>query len=280
MQWSVELVLRPGSTVLEQRVTLYNRSDVRHRYYWWSNAGVRVWDDSKIFYPMRWTASHGFTEVDTWPVDASGTDVSVIHNQTKGPVVAVRAWEPRAFLWAYIIRTPMRAWRTMPSTRNCRRRRSGRGASTLMAWTGGGALSDDNSAYVEVQGGLMRNQETYAFLEPQQTIRVHRVLDAGAGNRWNCASESGGRFEFRTEGRSRHGRLQYECGRGFGPRYDCSTGSAWCEEARVDLSPEKTWSRDVTAPAGKLTFELDRWQRTSVDATDGRRIRLVAGERD
>src|SRR5205807_2263960 len=33
------------------------------------------------------------------------------------------------------------------------------------------ALSDNNSAYVEVQAGLFRNQETYAFLQPRQTIR-------------------------------------------------------------------------------------------------------------
>jgi len=32
------------------------------------------------------------------------------------------------------------------------------------------ARSDANSAYVEVQAGLMRNQETYAFLEPRQSI--------------------------------------------------------------------------------------------------------------
>ncbi len=32
------------------------------------------------------------------------------------------------------------------------------------------ALSDNNSAYVEVQAGLFRNQETFAFLEPGQTI--------------------------------------------------------------------------------------------------------------
>ena len=59
MQWTVELVLRPRSTVLEQRVTLYNRSDVRHRFYWWNNAGVEVWDDSRIQYPMHFAASHG-----------------------------------------------------------------------------------------------------------------------------------------------------------------------------------------------------------------------------
>ena len=47
----------------KRRVTLNNRSDVRHRFYWWNNAGVQVWDDSRIQYPMRFTASHGFREV-------------------------------------------------------------------------------------------------------------------------------------------------------------------------------------------------------------------------
>ena len=32
MEWSVEMVLHPKSTVLEQRVSLSNRSDVRHRF--------------------------------------------------------------------------------------------------------------------------------------------------------------------------------------------------------------------------------------------------------
>jgi hypothetical protein len=33
------------------------------------------------------------------------------------------------------------------------------------------ALSDNNSGYVEIQAGLFRNQETYAFLDPQDSIR-------------------------------------------------------------------------------------------------------------
>ena len=48
MEWHVKLLLRPGSTVLEERVRLRNRSDVRHRFYWWNNAAVRVSDDSKM----------------------------------------------------------------------------------------------------------------------------------------------------------------------------------------------------------------------------------------
>src|SRR5258708_16873065 len=86
MEWTVELVLRPKSTLLEQRVALSNRSDFRHRFYWWNNAGVAVLDDSRIVYPMRYAASHGFTEVQPWPIDADGVDLSVIRNHTHGAV--------------------------------------------------------------------------------------------------------------------------------------------------------------------------------------------------
>jgi hypothetical protein len=136
MQWSVQLTLRPGSTVLEQSVTLYNRSDVRHRYYWWNNAGVRVWDDSVICYPMRNTASHGFTRVDTWPVDSSGTDPA--SSATKSRARFRFLFTPAASRgWASTIPTRRRAWRTTPTTPSCRGRRSGRGAWMPTAWTGG-----------------------------------------------------------------------------------------------------------------------------------------------
>ena len=76
MQWRVALTLRPGRSVLEQATTLYNRSETRHRFYWWTNAAVETWDDSQLVYPMEFTATHGFTQVDTWPVDTSGVDLS------------------------------------------------------------------------------------------------------------------------------------------------------------------------------------------------------------
>jgi hypothetical protein len=63
MQWRVQLTLRPGRAYLEQRTTLYNRSDIRHRFYWWTNAAVEVWDDSRISYSMEFTAGHGFANM-------------------------------------------------------------------------------------------------------------------------------------------------------------------------------------------------------------------------
>jgi len=188
MEWSVEMVLRPKSTVLEQRVTLYNRSNVRHRFYWWNNAGVEVWDDSHIEYPMRFTASHGFTEVQPWPVDSAGRDLSIIRNQTDGPVS----------LFVHGSREPfMGVWNphTNSGTVHFANYDALPGKKT---WSWGvdadgldwrKALSDNDSAYVEVQGGLFRNQETYAFLEPRQTIRFSEywmpVRDIGGITRAN-----------------------------------------------------------------------------------------------
>jgi hypothetical protein len=185
MQWSVELVLRPHSTVLEERVTLNNRSDIRHRFYWWNNAGIRVWDDSRIEYPMRFTASHGFRDVQPWPIEADGTDLSIVKNQTKGPVSLfvhgsrepfMGVWHPRTNTgtvhyadYAQLPAKKIWSWGTDPDGLDWRK-----------------ALSDDNSAYVEVQAGLFRNQETYAFLEPRQTIRFSEfwILAEFPGPTW------------------------------------------------------------------------------------------------
>ena len=46
---SVEFVLRPGSSALEQRVALYNPSDLRRRYSWCTNAEVQFDDPGTMF---------------------------------------------------------------------------------------------------------------------------------------------------------------------------------------------------------------------------------------
>ena len=139
---------------------------------------------------MRFAASHGFTEIHPWPVDDDGIDYSIVRNQTKGPVsmfamgAAKTSWVcgiphtntgtvhfaeydelPAKKIWSWGVDADGLDWRK--------------------------ALSDDNSAYVEVQAGLFRNQETYAFLEPRQTIRFTEywmpVREIGGISRANLA---------------------------------------------------------------------------------------------
>jgi len=256
MQWTVELRLRPASTLLEEHVTLYNRSDVRHRYYWWNNAGVRVWDDSKICYPMRWTASHGFTRVDTWPVDSSGADLSVIRNQTHGTVSLFVHGSREPFMGVYHPHTQAGVahyadFAELPGKK---------------IWSWGvdadgldwrRALSDDNSAYVEVQAGLMRNQETYAFLEPRQTIRFTEFWMPVRGIGGIARANLAGVLNFERDG----GKLVT----GFnanealpGARIRLLDGTRTVHEEVADLTPARTWLHEVAAPPARLTFELRR----------------------
>ena len=51
MRWEVEITLRPGVDVVEQHITLSNPSPVRHRYYWWNNAEIPAFDDTRFYLP-------------------------------------------------------------------------------------------------------------------------------------------------------------------------------------------------------------------------------------
>jgi tetratricopeptide (TPR) repeat protein len=186
MQWRVQLTLRPGRAVLEQQTALYNRSDARHRFYWWTNAGVQVWDDTKILYPTEFTASHGFTFVDTWPIDAAGHDVSIVGNHKYGPVSRFAHGSREPFMGVYHPSTASGVVHYSPPT--------DLPAKKFWSWSSDAdgldwrrALSDNNSAYVEIQAGPFRNQETYGFLEPQQTLRFSEywmpMLDLGGLSR-------------------------------------------------------------------------------------------------
>jgi len=256
MEWSVELTLRPGSTVLEQHVILSNRSDVRRRFYWWNNAAVQVWDDSQIQYPMRFAAAHGFAEVQRWPVDPQGKDLSVIHNQTDGPVSLfvhgsrenfMGVWHPRtntgtAHFADYAELPAKKIWSWGVDAEG-------------LDWRE--ALSDNNSAYVELQAGLFRNQETYAFLEPRQSISFTEywmpVRDTNGISRANLAGvvhleKKAGKLAicFNVNQKLTDATVQI------------LDGNRSLLNEKENLVPERVWRREIQIPdtGKKYTFEL------------------------
>ena len=272
MEWLVELRLRPGSTVLEEHVTLNNRSDVRHRFYWWNNAGIEVKDDSRVYYPMRFTASHGFTDVDTWPVDSTGKDLSLVHNQTDGPVSRfvhgsrepfMGVWRPDTnsgiVHYAEYAELPAKkiwSWGVDADGLDWRR-----------------ALSDNNSVYVEVQAGLFRNQETYAFLEPRQTIRFSEY--------WMPARGIGGIARANLAGvlnlTRRDGALvaAFNANRKIAPAtIRVLQGTRVLAQEAISLTPEHIWKLGINnVAAAPCTFELR-------DATGKVLLRQTEGEYD
>lgn len=256
MEWTVRLVLRPGSTVLEQDVTLTNRDDVRHRFYWWSNGGVQVWDDSRITYPMRFTASHGFVDVDRWPVSTEGKDLSLVSNHTAGPVsrFVYGSREPYMGVWNPKMNAGVVHYADYGDLPGKKIWSWGSDADGL-DWRR--ALSDNNSQYVEVQGGLFRNQETYAFLEPRKSLHFNEF--------WMPTRGLGGLSRANLAGAVnlvRHGDVlltSLNVNRKLpGAVIRFTQGSRTISSATEDLSPEKTWSKQVRSGDSQhpLTFEL------------------------
>jgi tetratricopeptide (TPR) repeat protein len=256
MEWSVELTLRPGSTVLEQHVTLSNRSDVRHRFYWWNNAAVQVWDDSQIQYPMRFAAAHGFAEVQRWPVDPKGKDLSVIHDQTDGAVSLFVHGSRENFMGVWHPRTNTGTAHFADYTELPAKKIWSWGVDAEgLGWRK--ALSDNNSAYVELQAGLFRNQETYAFLEPRQSIAFTEywmpVRDTNGISRANLAGV--------VHLERKAGRLT-ACFNSNRKLLDATIqildGNSSLLNEKENLVPERLWKREVQIPdtGKKYTFEL------------------------
>ena len=161
---------------------------------------MEVWDDSRIEYPMRFAASHGFTEVQPWPVEADGTDLSLIRNQTKGPVSLFvhGSREPFMGVWNPHTNTGIAHFADYDELPAKKIWSWGVDADGL-DWRN--TLSDNDSAYVEVQAGLFRNQETYAFLQPRQTISfseywmpVREIGGISRANYGGCLSGPQGQY--------------------------------------------------------------------------------------
>jgi tetratricopeptide (TPR) repeat protein len=273
MEWTVELMLRPKSTLLEERVTLSNRSDVRHRFYWWNNAAARVSDDSQIVYPMRFAASHGFTEVVRWPVDEDRHDLSIIRNHVHGAVSLFTHGSREGFMgvWHSGTRTGtvhFAEYEDLPAKKIWSWGVDEEG----MDWRK--ALSDDNSGYVEIQAGLFRNQETYAFMAPRQSIHFSEY--------WMPVREIGGISRANLSGvlsLARQGNtlvVGFNANRSF-PKATVSilNGHNSLFSDKVDLAPERAWTHELPASDAptKYTVEIR-------DALGAVLIRHTEGEYD
>jgi hypothetical protein len=222
---------------------------------------------------MRFTASHGFREVAPWPVEADGTDLSIIKNQTKGPVsVFVHAsrepfmgvWHPHTNTgtahYADYSQLPAKkiwSWGTDPDGLDWRK-----------------TLSDNDSAYVEIQAGLFRNQETYAFLEPRQTISFSEF--------WMPVRNIGGISRANLAGVVHLGREENSLVTGLNvnqavPRATLriALGDKTVFQEKADLVPQRTWTHEFTNadPQQKYSFEVR-------DAKDALLLHQTEGQYD
>ena len=164
--------------------------------------GVRVWDDSRIEYPMRFTASHGFREVDTWPVEPRRRRPLRGGQPPLRPGLPVQPRQPRGLHGRL---PPADAGGRRPlllAARTRRPRRSGPGAATPTASTGARRSPTTRAPTSRCRPASSATRRPTAFLEPAGVDPLHRVLDAGAGDLRHHAREPGrGRSSLTRDGR-------------------------------------------------------------------------------
>ncbi len=192
---------------------------------------------------MRFTATHGFTEIHPWPVDNDGIDYSLVRNQVKGPVSMFSYGSREGFMGVWNPHTNtgtvhFAEYEDLP-------------AKKIWSWGVDAdgldwrkALSDNNSAYLEVQAGLFRNQETYAFLEPRQAIHFSEY--------WMPVREIGGISRANLAGVASLNRRSSSLLAGFNanqpiPHASVSIllGTQQLVHEQVDLTPERIWAHEL-----------------------------------
>ena len=190
-----------------------------------------------------------------WPVDAQGKDLSMIRNQTDGPVSRFvhGSREPFMGVWRPDTKTGVVHYADYAQLPAKKIWSWGVDADGL-DWRR--ALSDNNSAYVEVQAGLFRNQETYAFLQPRQTIAFDEY--------WMPVRGLGGIARANLAGVLNLSRQDgaliaaFNANRKFAlASVRILQGTRVLAEEKVNLAPERTWKREVKNVAAEpCTFEL------------------------
>jgi tetratricopeptide (TPR) repeat protein len=168
MRWAVEITLRPGVDVLEERITLSNPSAVRHRYYWWNNAEIPAFEDTRFYLPCHVTSSHAHADLDSWPINGAGVDMSRMANHQGDGVARFGMGCREPFMGVYSPQDGAGTGHFADPAVVPGKKIWSWGSAKSRADTAK-ALTDNGSQYVELQAGLFEDQETYGFLDPQQT---------------------------------------------------------------------------------------------------------------
>jgi len=179
MKGMVGICLHPGSSLVEARVRLFNRTPFVQTFLWWANAAVRVHDRYQSFFPpdVTWVADHARRAVSSFPiargvyygVDYSrGVDLTWYRNI---PVPTSYMVVDTAYDFFGGYDHERRAGLVHVADRHI--------APGKKQWTWGNAefgyawdreLTDSDGPYIELMAGVFTdNQPDFSFLHPYET---------------------------------------------------------------------------------------------------------------
>ena len=244
MKWSVQITVFPDRSCFQNRILLANPTLTHNNAYFWANAAVHAWDDTKVsFPPTAYTYAGRRRDPQPWPIH-EGRDLGWYKNT------------PRAF--DYFSGTPADFVAAYNQQRDC--------GSVLFAsrdqsfgkkfWTWGTArsgliwediLTDADGQYIELQSGRLLTQGDSWLFEPhmQESWEEYwfpiKQMDGFASANQDAA------VNFAV----RQGKLLVALNvtRPF-PEATVSVSTAGGEIFResANLQPGESWRREINAP--------------------------------
>jgi tetratricopeptide (TPR) repeat protein len=166
MRWAVVTTLSPDRAYFKNKIVLYNPTLTHNNGYFWANAAVHAWDDTRvIFPPTDYIFSFKRANPRPWPI-LDGTDRSWYKN-TASP-------------FDYFCGTPGDYNGAYNVEHDCGTVHCGVWHESLgkKFWTWGtarggamweGILTDNDGQYIEVQSGRLLTQGDTWILEPHMT---------------------------------------------------------------------------------------------------------------
>lgn len=179
--------LTPGSSVVELRVRLFNRTDEPQSFLWWANVAARVDDEYQSFFPtdVRMVADHAKRAVSAFPaadrpyygvdyparVDSAHPDADRIDWYRNIPVptsyMAVGSSDDFFGGYDHGARAGFVHWadhRVAPG------KKQWTWGNAPFGWAWDANLSDGDGAYVELMAGVFTdNQPDFSWLAPGET---------------------------------------------------------------------------------------------------------------
>ena len=251
--WTVVVTLRPGRSFLEERIRIYNPTEMVRPYYFWNCTAMPNTPGFRFIYPMTLGCDHSAKEFFTWPLD-HGKDLSRGTNYQDAS--SIFAWFcDQDFFGSY----DDAADRGVVSHANHREVRGKK------AWTWGQGgfgrmhqrdLTDSDGPYNEVQTGPLLTQGEVGRLEPSEAVSwqewwypIHGLGGFTFANRDLAANAA-------FEGRSLHLRL---LGTGTWSPVDVRVlqGTNLVAQSRCQISPQRQTDLMLALPATPTAVEVE-----------------------
>lgn len=264
MRAAVGITVYPGSSVVEARAVVVNRTDAPLPFMWWNNLAVRVHKDYKATFPpdVEWGNDHDRRAVISFPVMkgvfhtarpfdyGEGTDATWFSNvKLPTSVMVMRGQSDMDFLGGYDFAADAGTVTVSDHHYSIGKKMWTWGDGDFgRAWCAN--LTDNDDRYIELMTGVYTdNQPDFTYIMPGET-KVFTQLwypTRGIGPTANASREAA--LSFRKEGE----KLTVGCiatSRRKNARLSIYAGGQTLLSEEIDVDPDHPAVRTVTVPAG------------------------------